>query len=535
MSVPDLLHQVALDRALGPKLREALTFAFARGEREERLVALSLPPLKASTFDRECFGADLFLEALASGVFRLGSTMSAADSSLRFFLQILTSPVCDMEDLELRHGILRELSEQPERLVLLRSAYASLTGLLEVLSASSQFETRSLGVRRRIDILVAIRRAFLDLDAATNSSDSALRRISVWVNSVFKSPAFIQLRELLSFEDGRSVLVTQLQVGMDGRLRRFDILRTEQAEHRSFPRSPFSRFVRRLVSLLRGYRFSEEDVLGQLLDQVFSSLEEEIAGLLQVTHALSFYLRGVAFREEAERVGLSTCLPVLSPLGSENRERTLLGLFNPWLLAQGQKAVPADFNHQDAACTTIVTGPNSGGKTRLMQALALTQLLAQAGLFVPARVARIPLVSQLYLSLIEGAHADQSEGRLGLELMRIREVFEKCGKDSLVIMDELCSGTNPSEGERIFGLVLELFEELRPQVLITTHFLDFAERLRLNESPRLDFRQVELDEANSPTYQFVPGVAQTSLAQTTAARLGVTREELLALIALHKR
>ena len=116
----------------------------------------------------------------------------------------------------------------------------------------------------------------------------------------------------------------------------------------------------------------------------------------------------------------------------------------------------------------IVTGPNSGGKTRLLQSLAIAQLLAQVGLPIPARHAELSWVRQLYLSMIEHVSADQAEGRLGLELMRIRQVFETSGKNSLILMDELCSGTNPSEGERIFEMVLELLRELGAQVWITT-------------------------------------------------------------------
>jgi DNA mismatch repair protein MutS2 len=72
---------------------------------------------------------------------------------------------------------------------------------------------------------------------------------------------------------------------------------------------------------------------------------------------------------------------------------------------------------------------------------------------------------------------------------------------------------------------------LTPQVFITTHFLAFAGRLEQERRIReLRFLQVELGENHEPTYQFVPGVAKTSLAGHAAARLGVTAEQLMALI-----
>jgi DNA mismatch repair protein MutS2 len=171
-----------------------------------------------------------------------------------------------------------------------------------------------------------------------------------------------------------------------------------------------------------------------------------------------------------------------------------------------------------------------------LQALGLTQLLAQSGVFVPAKRARLAVRDGLFVSLIQEASAHQPEGHLGMELLRIRRLFEELSPNSLVIMDELCSGTNPSEGEEIFRLVVELLAELEPQAFITTHFLRFAADLeRERPLPGLEFLEVELDSNNEPTYGFIPGVAKTSLAGRTAERLGVTREALEALVSEKRR
>ena len=80
-----------------------------------------------------------------------------------------------------------------------------------------------------------------------------------------------------------------------------------------------------------------------------------------------------------------------------------------------------------------------------------------------------------------------------MELLRIRALFEELGPGAMVILDELCSGTNPSEGEEIFELVISLLSRLRPQAFITTHFLAFAARLeRERKITELRFLQVEL-------------------------------------------
>jgi DNA mismatch repair protein MutS2 len=195
------------------------------------------------------------------------------------------------------------------------------------------------------------------------------------------------------------------------------------------------------------------------------------------------------------------------------------------------KVVPCDITSDRHDATILVTGPNSGGKTRLLQSIGLTQVLAQSGLVVPAASATLALCPGLVVSFIEETRADQAEGRLGTELMRIRALFERLPPGAMVILDELCSGTNPSEGEEIFELVVRMLSRLSPQALITTHFLAFAARLeREGTIDDLRFLQVELDPGQRPTYRFTPGVARTSLARQAAVRLGVTGEQLLSLI-----
>jgi DNA mismatch repair protein MutS2 len=170
-----------------------------------------------------------------------------------------------------------------------------------------------------------------------------------------------------------------------------------------------------------------------------------------------------------------------------------------------------------------------------LQAIGITQLLGQCGVFVPAREATLRAVDGMFVSFGTPPAADAAEGRLGTELLRVRAVFETICVGGMVLVDELCSGTNPSEGEELFRQVVELLLEIEPQAFLSTHFLTAAQNLESKPpSERLAFLQVEIDKNGSPTYHFVPGVAKTSLAQKTAARLGVTRDDLAALVARAK-
>jgi DNA mismatch repair protein MutS2 len=315
-------------------------------------------------------------------------------------------------------------------------------------------------------------------------------------------------------------------------VRAFQLVRVEENTGNRFHAGPLSRWLSRLRLLVFGYRVREEELVGRLLQGVFDGIEEYLWLCFQVRRDLEFYLAALGFKSFAEDRGLSVCLPELRPARPDgSREASEFErLYNPLLLLEERSPRPCDLSLGGKALL-IVTGPNSGGKTRLLQAIGLSQLLAQAGFFVPAKRAALSLRDGLFVSVVEEAVADAREGRLGTELLRIRHLFENIAWGSLVIVDELCSGTNPSEAEEIFRLVLDLLSEIEPQAVVSTHFLHFAGRLEA-ERPMLglEFLQVELDAAQSPTFGFVPGVAETSLAGRTAARLGVTREALRELI-----
>ena len=340
--------------------------------------------------------------------------------------------------------------------------------------------------------------------------------------------AYRSLADLLRYDAQLATLSVNLAVGADGRIRGFEIAGVREHSENPFVNPVWKRWLAKIELFLRGFRFGDAEVMARLVDAVFSGLEAELVAFVQLLGDLEFYLGGLGFRDRAEAAGLAVCLP---DLVGPDEPRRLLGLFNPLLLMNGVTPVPCDLVSQRFASTVLVTGPNSGGKTRLLQSLGLAQLLAHAGSFVPARSGAIALTPGLVVSLIEEVRADQSEGRLGMELVRIRALFERLPPGAMVLLDELCSGTNPSEGEEIFELVVSMLTRLRPQAFITTHFLAFAARLeRERKLMDLGFLQVELGVDRRPTYQFVPGVARTSLAGHAAERLGVTGEQLLSLI-----
>jgi DNA mismatch repair protein MutS2 len=382
-------------------------------------------------------------------------------------------------------------------------------------------------------VLTATRTALDSLDDGFASTSSALTRLATFGAHVRQGHGYEQLAALLDFEADSARAELQLTLGADGQIRSLSIVSLRERRSSPFHVHPWLRFWRRLCAFLQGYKLGPNEIVDRWLETVWLGVIDYVPCLLQLKGDLEFYLGALHWKRRAVAKGLHVCLPRLMGCGGgvDGGPKHLTDLWNPLLLAQDRPPVPTDLTLPSYHSTCITTGPNSGGKTRFLQAIALCQLLGQAGLFVPARVASIRLVAGMFVSLAEAQQVDQKEGRLGMELTRIRSLFENAQGGSLVILDELCSGTNPSEGEEIFRMLLELLHELEHEVHITTHFLSFAHSLQSEAAALgLTFFQVELDAEEQPTYRFIPGVASTSLAHQTAKRLGVTRDQLRELI-----
>lgn len=527
--VPDLLHPHPSMSIDWDSARKALEFAFTAGDAAGVAGgALDGAALAATHFRTEAFADELFLDELIDGVLRFKLGGRPAPLARAWLRKLLTHPPQERATVAFRHEILRELVATPSLRDQLQRSYEGVALLLELFDQSAG-QSRYAMPRWRLDVLSALRSIWDGL-GAFEGARSGLRRLHDYSALVRATPGYRDLCDLLDFESDMAEVDLRLRIGVDGSLRQIEILRTSEQRSAVMYRGPWARLLWRIVSLLRGYRIDDLALVERWFDHVYASLLEFLPALLQLRGDLEFYLCACHFETLARSHGLPVCVPELLPPEADGPKR-LQGLFNPLLLLQPVTPVPCDLPAERFERTCILTGPNSGGKTRLLQAIALAQLMGQAGFFVAASAANLRQASGMFVSLGQESSAAQQEGRLGTELLRIRRLFEQARPGSLILLDELCSGTNPSEGEEIFRLVVDLLRLLQPEVYVTTHFLTFAAQLVAQASAlNLAFLQVELDAHGLPTYQFIAGVAQTSLAQRTAERLGVSREELLALI-----
>ncbi|MDE6621015.1 MAG: DNA mismatch repair protein MutS, partial [Lachnospiraceae bacterium] len=187
--------------------------------------------------------------------------------------------------------------------------------------------------------------------------------------------------------------------------------------------------------------------------------------------------------------------------------------------------VPLQFEIGKQARGIIITGPNTGGKTVAIKTVMLSCIMAQCGLHVTCTAADICMNSGYLCDIGDGQNIAENLSTFSAHIKNVLEVLGEVNRDSLVIMDEMGSGTDPAEG---MGIAVAILEELRKSeclFLVTTHYpevKEYAERTQDVINARMTFDK----ETLQPTYQMVIGEAGESCAFYIADQLGMPNEML---------
>lgn len=182
--------------------------------------------------------------------------------------------------------------------------------------------------------------------------------------------------------------------------------------------------------------------------------------------------------------------------------------------------IPLQFDIGRQARGIIITGPNTGGKTVAIKTVMLSCVMAQCGLHVACGEADICMNSSYLCDIGDGQNITENLSTFSAHIKNVLEVLREVSRDSLVIMDEMGSGTDPTEG---MGIAIAILEELRKSeclFLVTTHYpevKDYADKMQDIINARMTFDKETLE----PTYQMVIGEAGESCAFYIADRLGM--------------
>jgi len=220
---------------------------------------------------------------------------------------------------------------------------------------------------------------------------------------------------------------------------------------------------------------------------------------------------------------MSVDMQAIEPVINLERYICIKGARHP--LLKKEECIPLDFEIGNGTRGVVITGPNTGGKTVAIKTIALLSIMACSGLHIPAGKAEIAMNSQVLCDIGDGQNISDNLSTFSAHIRNIIDILKKVNDESLVVLDELGSGTDPTEGKGIAISVLEQLRQSEALFLVTTHYpevKEYADRYEEIINARMAFDR----ESLKPLYRLEMGKSGESCALYIAKRLGIPNEML---------
>ncbi len=267
--------------------------------------------------------------------------------------------------------------------------------------------------------------------------------------------------------------------------------------------------------------------LGNAWREAQAAVDEEIGRILDELSAL-VAANGILLRETldalaqfdfwAAKAQLAAEMDGVRPALADRTEVVLLSARHPGLTG---RVVPIDLHLGDGYTALVITGPNTGGKTVALRTLGLLSLMNQAGLHIPAESgSRLPVFRDVFADIGDEQSIAQSLSTFSGHLRSIIRIVAHAGPETLVLLDELGAGTDPTEGSALAQALLDHFIRSGALIAATTHYAEI--KVYAHETPTARNASVEFDlETLSPTFRLTIGLPGGSQAFAIAERLGL--------------
>ncbi|MEO5704385.1 MAG: endonuclease MutS2 [Candidatus Limnocylindrales bacterium] len=262
----------------------------------------------------------------------------------------------------------------------------------------------------------------------------------------------------------------------------------------------------------REAQVAEREEIERILDELSALVGANAGPLRETLGALARFDLWAAKAQLAGEMGASRVET------AARAEVVLLSARHPGLTGG---VVPIDVRLGDGFTALVVTGPNTGGKTVTLRTLGLLALMHQAGLHVPAAPgSRLPVFGDVFADIGDEQSIAQSLSTFSGHMRSIIRIAAAAGPGTLVLLDELGAGTDPTEGSALAQALLDHFIKAGALVAATTHYAEL--KAYAHTTAGAMNASVEFDlETLSPTYRLSIGLPGRSQAFEIASRLGL--------------